>query len=123
MKSIFLSPDEVFAKSPNKKIWWKCDKGHSFNMVICHFAEGERCPYCSNKKPLPGYNDLATVNPKLANECHPTWNGNLKPTDVTSGSSKKIWWRCAKCGYEWACSVYRRTQGSTCPKCRGKIKI
>lgn len=117
-----LTPDMVTSSS-NRKAYWKCENGHEWQATIANRNRGNNCPYCSNKKPLPGYNDLATVNPKLANECHPTWNGNLKPTDVTSGSSKKIWWRCAKCGYEWACSVYRRTQGSTCPKCRGQIKI
>lgn len=35
---------------------------------------------------------LATEYPDIANEWHPTKNGILKPTDVTAGSHKKVWW-------------------------------
>ena len=41
-------------------------------------------------------NDLATVNPMLAKEWHPTKNENLNPEDITSGSSKEVWWLCPK---------------------------
>lgn len=34
---------------------------------------------------------LATVNPKLAAEWHPTKNGDLSPDQVTAGSGKKVW--------------------------------
>ena len=43
---------------------------------------------------IKGENDLATLNPVLAKEWHPTENGNLKPEDVTPGSGKEVWWLC-----------------------------
>ena len=62
----------------------------------------------------PGVNDLATVSPKVAAEWHPTKNGDLKPTDVTAGSSKKVWWLCRR-GHEWeAIIVARAKRGSSC---------
>ena len=37
-------------------------------------------------------NTLAVTMPDLAAEWHPTKNGDLRPTDVTCGSGKKVWW-------------------------------
>lgn len=38
------------------------------------------------------------------------------PRDVTSKSSKKVWWRCEK-GHEWKTAVNHRANGSGCPIC------
>ena len=70
-------------------------------------------------KLIKGVNDLATTNPELAKQWHPTKNGDLKPTDVTCGSGKKVWWICAK-GHEWKTRVVDRTNGYGCPICAGK---
>lgn len=51
-----------------------------------------KCPYLSNHAVLEGYNDLSSKNPELAALWHPTKNGNLKPTEVTTNSHKKVWW-------------------------------
>ena len=54
-------------------------------------------------------NDLATVNPMLAKEWHPTKNENLNPEDITSGSSKEVWWLCPK-GHSYSMVVNQRTK-------------
>ena len=47
-----------------KRQWWLCDKGHSFCAVIAHRVnKGSDCPYCTNRKVLPGFNDLETKEP------------------------------------------------------------
>ena len=51
-------------------------------------------------KLIVGQNDLATVNPNLAAEWHPSKNGSLLPSQTTAGSNKKVWW-LGKCGHEW----------------------
>lgn len=49
--------------------------------------------FCAKTKAVwPGFNDLATINPKLAAQWHPTKNGDLKPTQVTANSGYKVWW-------------------------------
>jgi len=60
-----------------------------------------------NQKLLIGYNDLATINSKLASEWHITRNGNLRPEDFLSGSNKKIWWQCEK-GHVWKATILSR---------------
>ena len=68
---------------------------------------------------VKGENDLATVNPVLAKEWHPTKNENLNPEDITSGSSKEVWWLCPK-GHSYSMVVNQRTKrGYGCPYCSG----
>lgn len=69
------------------------------------------------KKNIVKY-DLATLNPELAAQWHPTRN-HLKPTDVTCHSGKKVWWQCEK-GHEWEAVIDSRSKGSGCPYCSGK---
>ena len=74
-----LTPEAVSAYS-NRRVWWLCDKGHSFCAVIAHRVNRESdCPYCTNRKVLPGFNDLETKEPVIASQWHPTLNGSLTP--------------------------------------------
>jgi len=58
------------------------------------------------------------LSSELAKEWHPTKNGDLKRSEVTSGSAQTVWWLAA-CGHEWSASVGNRMQGSGCPYCAG----
>ena len=99
-----------------KNVWWKCKNGHEWQASIANRVKGRGCPYCSNKKVLLGYNDLVTTNPELAIEWHPTRNEPFSPTMVTSGSHKKVWWKCSK-GHEWQATIDNRNRGNRCPQC------
>ncbi|MBR4117488.1 MAG: zinc-ribbon domain-containing protein, partial [Methanocorpusculum sp.] len=111
-----ITPYNV-TKCSNKKVWWTCDKGHEWEAKISRRTSGDNCPYCSSRKVLKGYNDLATLNPELAKEWHPTKNGDFKPSDITSGSDKKVWWKCKVCGHEWQAVIGSRNRGRGCPEC------
>lgn len=117
-----LTPEQVTPAS-NRKARWRCEKGHSFQAVIASRANGSGCPYCTNKKVLAGFNDLATAEPKIAAEWHPTLNGALTPGMVTAGSRKKVWWQCS-CGHIWSARIGARTgaQRSGCPVCAGSCR-
>lgn len=114
-----LTPSSVTVGS-DKKIWWKCSRGHEWQTSVAHRVEGNGCPVCSGKRVLAGFNDLTTTNPNLALEWHPTKNGSAMPSTVTAGSSKKVWWKCPICGKEWKASVCDRTHGRGCPDCGRK---
>lgn len=64
---------------------------------------------------------LTAVNPKLASEWHPTKNDHLSLETVYAGTSKKAWWQCSKCGYEWEANVSSRNRGRGCSYCAGKV--
>ena len=113
-----LSPSELTLGS-GKKAWWKCELGHEWEDTILHRSNGRNCPYCSNHRVLIGYNDLATTNPKLANEWNHEKNTDISIKKITAGSHKKVWWKCAK-GHEWQSVVKERQQGNDCPYCSNK---
>lgn len=120
-----LRPSDVTPGS-HKKVWWKCELGHSWQAPPFSRTRQRStgCPYCTGIKVLAGFNDLETLRPKLAREwCQPL-NGELKPTAVTLGSHKKVWWRCAE-GHVWQANIFSRTKkkGAGCPVCAGVIKI
>ena len=117
-----IKPTEVTNGSA-KKVWWICSKNHSYEQIIHLKTKGYGCPICSNNKVLAGYNDLATTNPDLLKEWDYTKN-EIKPTEVTSGSSKKAWWICNECKNNYENSISNKTKGQGCPYCAGKkVKV
>lgn len=46
---------------------WICDKGHiTWTKVGLKIRFNIKCAICSNKKVVPGVNDIATTNPEIA---------------------------------------------------------
>lgn len=112
-----LTP-EMLSFASNKRVWWMCEKGHEWKAVISsRTTSNVGCPYCSGRLPIQGETDLLTVNPKLAEEWHPTKNGDLTPVQVLPNSNKRVWWRCSTCGYEWKTGVNDRNSGKGCHIC------
>ena len=114
------------SQSSSKKVWWKCEKGHEWESTVLNrvgfekqIRKGRGCPYCSHQKVYKEIS-LEFLNSKLVKEWHPTKNGRLTPKDVTSNSTKKVWWKCKKCNSEWKDSVNRRALSKSCPYCDGK---
>ena len=116
-----LTPSDVVTVS-SKKFWWLCSQGHSWEAKLAKRHTGQGCPICSNNRVVVGVNDLATTNPELAAQWHPTKNGDLKPTDVVAGTSKHIWWKCSK-GHEWRMNGNGRMSGTGCPVCANKLLV
>lgn len=116
-----LTPDQVLAGS-HRSVWWICEKGHEWKAVIKSRASGCGCPICANRTVIPGINDLMTTHPELAVQWHPTKNKACLPTEVVSGSIRRVWWQCEK-GHEWRASISSRVHGTGCPVCSGKAVI
>ena len=117
-----LTPAQISPYS-NRKVWWQCPRGHPYQAVVsARTASGSGCPYCTGRRVLAGFNDLATLEPALAQEWHPTLNQGLTPDQVTSGSHKRVWWQCPA-GHVWKAVVYSRARGKRCgcPVCAGKV--
>ena len=110
-----LQPEDV-TPNCNKKVWWRCCKGHEWQAFIYNRNKGNGCPYCSGRYAIKGENDLQTVNPALSSEWDYDNNSGLTPEDVISNSSKKVWWKCSK-GHEWQATIGSRSRGSGCPYC------
>ena len=117
-----LKPKE-FTHGSHKKVCWLCPKGHSYDSVIKSRTRKDRpqgCPYCSGRRSSDG-NNLLSLFPKIADEWHPTKNGELKPEDFTYGSRKKVWWLCPT-GHYYDSIISSRTKKKPygCPYCSGQ---
>jgi len=111
-----LKPIEVGTNS-SKSVWWTCHTcGYSWKTQVYNRTKGHGCPVCCNRIIIAGFNDLATKYPELANEWDYEKN-EITPNAVSTGSGKRVWWKCSKCGFEWITSVANRTRGTSCPKC------
>ena len=136
IKNGALTPDKIYGKA-KKKVWWYLpyddpDTGEHFDFEwqssIAVRIEGNGCPYLSGHAVWPGFNDLATTNPDLAKEWHPTKNGNLSPRDVTAHASAKVWWfkeyddpvTNEHYEFEWRERITNRSNGAGCPYLSGQ---
>lgn len=108
---------EDYTPVSNKRVNWKCHIcGYKWKAKLSNRVHGRGCPCCSNKVVVKGVNDLATKNPALAKEWHPTKNGDLKPDMVTPGTGRKVFWLCP-IGHTYQATVLHRSYGTKCPIC------
>jgi hypothetical protein len=102
--------------------WWRCPQNqeHRFQATVRAFARNPRCPYCAGRRASLEHS-LATHAAGVAAEWHPTRNGPLTPSEVTTRSARKVWWKCLKGpDHEWSAPVSQRARGAGCPFCLGR---
>ena len=118
-----LKPTDVTAGS-SKKVWWVCSKNpnHVWPASISNRTRGKGCPFCAGV--VVGKNSLADLYPEIAEEWHPIKNKELKLSDVSKGSKRKVWWQCKNDpSHEWQAFVFSRTKGEgNCSICSGREK-
>ena len=114
-----LTPEQC-AWGTEKIAYWKCGLGHKYQMSVYDRTKAKKCPICSGKRILKGYNDLLTTHPDITKEWDYERNTEIFPDNVSYGSNKKVWWKCEK-GHSWEAVISSRTIGnkSGCPICSG----
>lgn len=117
---IGIAPNQVFLNS-QKKVFWKCPKGHSYEMKVGYRSRSTYgCPYCNNFLALPGYNDIASQYPEIAEKEWDYEKNKLCPNQVVAESGKKAWWLCAK-GHSYQQAIDNHVKiGQGCPYCANK---
>lgn len=121
-KNIYNPTD--YTPSSGQKVWWKCQKGHSYYTNICNRVHNNAgCPYCSGRYAIEGENDLATLYPDITKE----WNyekNDVLPSQIKPMSNKSVWWKC-KYGHEWRVAPCNRigSGGHDCPYCNKAYRI
>lgn len=116
-KNIFL-PSQVTAGS-NKKIWWICVQGHSWQATVKARTAGSGCPICFRNRPSSKRIQLQQVlaeYPRLQQEYD--YEQNTDVTDITAQT--KLWWKCQK-GHTWKATISNRKRGCGCPYCKNKL--
>ena len=102
-----------------KKIFWICEKRHSFDRSINQFTTNQKCPICSDKKLLSGFNDLQTRYPEIAKD----WSkkNQKAASEYLCGSGESVFWECHICHNEWKAPIWNRTRSNTgCLNCQRK---
>ena len=110
-------PSEVTAGS-SKRVLWRCAKKHLWEVKISSRAlKGTSCPFCSNYRVLPGFNDIGTTYPAIATQAH-GWD----PTKKIMGTAEKFQWKCSQ-NHIWIASGNDRKSGYGCPYCSGRLPV
>ncbi|MGL6235593.1 MAG: zinc-ribbon domain-containing protein [Segniliparus sp.] len=123
-----LTPGDVKPRS-GENIWWSCTIcGHAWQARVVKRTGGRGCPPCARKRqgdlrrtPKPG-GSLAELRPELAEQWHPTLNGELTPGNVKPGSTLLAYWQCPACKGVWQTAVNGRSAGKAlgCRSCAQK---
>jgi len=106
-------PSKIYFNS-SKKLSWKCSLDHVWITTVHHRVHrNQGCPYCTNTKLLPGFNDLLTKFPTIASEAV-GWD----PSKVAPGSNRRYLWQCIE-GHQWKAVPMARTglRKNGCPYC------
>jgi hypothetical protein len=110
-QAVGWDPSHVMPSS-NTQRRWRCDLGHEWMAAPGNRTQqGQNCPYCSNKRVLPGFNDLATTHPHMVSEAL------FDTASVVAGSQKRLPWLCQQCGHKWTATPQSRVRGTGCPSC------
>lgn len=114
-----LLPDHVVPGS-QIKVWWRCPEGHDYHRhPYGQVKFAGRCPVCFGYKAGAG-KTLADALPELALQWHPNKNNGLHPSDVRPQSNMSVWWICGA-GHEFKTVISKRSAGSMCPFCCGRV--
>lgn len=132
-----LTPDKVLPFS-KMEVWWllpyddsRTKKHFDFEwMAPINFRTKKNCgcPFLTNKRILPGYNDLSTLHPDLAAEWNVERNG-MEANEVIGQSTQKYWWiqvyddefTGKRFYFEWEAAINARVNGSGNPYLTGRL--
>ena len=102
----------------NKHIEVECAKHHIWSSLPTNLRKGRGCPYCSGKKTLAGYNDIATTHPHLVKY----FTNKDEAKMYSAGSHKRIKVTCPDCGEECEITIKNLTYyGFNCKICSDNI--
>jgi hypothetical protein len=109
---------EQFSIGVDKKFWWKCVCGYSWQ-ALAYSRKKHGCPACARNILITGVNDLLTINPTLAAEWDFVKNGGIIPSGVAANDSLSVWWLC-EYGHSWQAVISSRNSGKGCPYCANR---
>lgn len=98
---------------------WKGACGHVWESSVDKRSQrNDGCPFCSGRRILVGFNDLATIAPDLAAQAD-GWD----PTGFTKCSKAKVQWQ-GPCGHKWIATISNRYgRKSGCPYCASQAVL
>ena len=100
-------------------VLWTCPDCHNDYQYMVKYKEaGDKiCPFCNNKRVKPGFNDLLTVEPELAERY--SINNELPANRILASSPSIFRWNCNNCGGEYPATISQIKEGY-CPFCNNE---
>lgn len=99
---------------------WKCRNDHIFPMTFGARLEGRGCPYCSNRKVMPTFNDVRTRFPQISVDWDEERNG-VGSREVLA-ANKRWWWTCTY-GHTYEQTVIGRMASRGCKHCPPPLRL
>ena len=117
-----------------EKVWWKCKKcGHEWKTSPSERTGRDKtgCPICSRKEAAK--KKVQTTSEKKGSIAEKAaslldeWDyakNEISPDMISWTSSKRVWWKCKKCGYNWQTTInHRVVRQSGCPCCKNRVVV
>ena len=88
-----------YKKCSKQKVWFVCidDPTHIYHRSIHKQSEGQKCPYCSNRK-IDVKNSLGIKYPKSVY----LWSDKNEKSafEYVPGTHQEVWWKCPDCKHD-----------------------
>lgn len=116
-KNGIKASEAYWSKYCEKKYWWVCEKGHSFNRAPVNINPNNfTCAVCQGKQINEGVNDLQTLRPDIMK--YWSKDNDINPWEVTVDSGEIASFHCVQCGCIYDTSITSRTRSrGLCPDC------
>ncbi|QEW04639.1 zinc-ribbon domain-containing protein [Microbacterium lushaniae] len=113
-----LTAEDISVAS-SRPVWWLCTKGHPYTASPSNRTLNDSgCAVCLNRVVRTGVNDLATTNPGIARELHPSSVRRQSASTFTATDTKLRLWLCPG-GHEFKATAWERTRnGKSCKRCK-----
>ena len=110
----------------NSSLWvyLNCPECHmEFGTFLKDFISGKtECPYCAEKRVLPGVNSLADKYPNIAQMWSPT--NEKMASEIWPDKGNWALWICPECQGEYRAQVNKVVDGSAdCPYCADRLVL
>lgn len=122
-------PETVLKRHRRPALWIcpTCLGEYSYIIADREVGDGS-CPYCNERKPLPGYNTLKVKYPDLVEK---EWAMSenvfigMDPDNILATNTSPAWWQCPKCNHFYTMSAKDRTMKlrrghNPCAYCNGR---
>ena len=111
-----IDPPTKFSAGSKKWIPFLCPNGHHITMAIVDRVTAGKCPDCIKLDTRRSRDGLPITHPEIADQWHPTLNGDNLPGDFTYGSRFSAWWLCPN-GHPYEQRIERKVNGYGCSIC------
>ena len=106
----------------NQKLWWRCEKGHSFKRFVYSVSQKDTffCPICNNIELLKGVNDFASKCPELL-DFFDLEKNNFSPDEIRFNDTvTPVWWICIH-NHSYQQTIEKRLLSKNCSICSRNI--